>query len=149
MGDWLQDRCNSIQKAQQEHIQKSLGTDDIEKARAGIYKPTKQNLKEGKVGQKYGEEKKEKEDDGVDFDKFDKIEIQALAGRDYRIAAGFVRISDKSVKSIKDAKNKMNEELKQGREHNFSYNKVKVIVRGWKMGQGYTDLGEFKRGINK
>jgi hypothetical protein len=31
MGDWLQDRCNEIQKAQQEHIQKSLGT-DIEKA---------------------------------------------------------------------------------------------------------------------
>jgi hypothetical protein len=58
MGDWLQDRCNSIQKAQQEHIQKSLGT-DIEKARAGVYKPTKQNLKEGKAGQKYGSEKKE------------------------------------------------------------------------------------------
>jgi len=33
MGDWLQDRCNSIQKAQQEHIQKSLGN-DIEKAKS-------------------------------------------------------------------------------------------------------------------
>ena len=27
MGDWLQDRCNSIQKAQQEHIQKSFSED--------------------------------------------------------------------------------------------------------------------------
>lgn len=27
MGDWLQDRCNSIQKAQQEHIQKSFEND--------------------------------------------------------------------------------------------------------------------------
>lgn len=63
MGDWLQDRCNEIQKAQQEHIQKSLGT-DIEKARAGVYKPTKQNLKEGIAGQKYGTEKKE-DDKGI------------------------------------------------------------------------------------
>ena len=61
MGDWLQDRCNSIQKAQQEHIQKSF-SEDIEKARSGIYKPTKQNLKEGKAGQKYGSEKKEDDD---------------------------------------------------------------------------------------
>lgn len=30
MGDWLQDKCNEIQKAQQEHIQKSFG-EDIEK----------------------------------------------------------------------------------------------------------------------
>jgi len=64
MGDWLQDRCNEIQKAQQEHIQKSFGSEDIEKARAGVYKPTKQNLKEGKAGQKYGSEKKEKEEGG-------------------------------------------------------------------------------------
>ena len=27
MGDWLQDKCNEIQKAQQEHIQKSFGSD--------------------------------------------------------------------------------------------------------------------------
>ena len=27
MGDWLQDKCNEIQKAQQEHIQKSFGED--------------------------------------------------------------------------------------------------------------------------
>ena len=27
MGDWLQDRCNAMQKAQQEHIQKSFGSD--------------------------------------------------------------------------------------------------------------------------
>lgn len=60
MGDWLQDKCNEIQKAQQEHIQKSFGSEDIEKARSGVYKPTKQNLKEGKAGQKYGESKKEK-----------------------------------------------------------------------------------------
>lgn len=65
MGDWLQDRCNSIQKAQQEHIQKSFG-EDIEKARAGVYKPTKQNFKEGKAGQKYGSEKKD-EDVKVDI----------------------------------------------------------------------------------
>lgn len=58
MGDWLQDKCNEIQKAQQEHIQKSFG-EDIEKARSGIYKPTKQNLKEGKAGQKYGQDKKD------------------------------------------------------------------------------------------
>ena len=59
MGDWLQDKCNEIQKAQQEHIQKSFGSEDIEKARSGVYKPTKQNLKEGKAGQKYGSEKKD------------------------------------------------------------------------------------------
>ena len=59
MGDWLQDKCNEIQKAQQEHIQKSFGSEDIEKARSGVYKPTKQNLKEGIAGQKYGSEKKE------------------------------------------------------------------------------------------
>jgi hypothetical protein len=33
----------------------------LEKARSGIYKPTKQNLKEGKVGQKYGSEKHDEE----------------------------------------------------------------------------------------
>ena len=58
MGDWLQDRCNSIQKAQQEHVQKAFEP-DIEKARSGIYKPTKTNLKAGKAGQKYGIDKKE------------------------------------------------------------------------------------------
>jgi hypothetical protein len=47
MGDWLQDRCNSIQKAQQEHVQKAFEP-EIEKARSGIYKPTKQNLEKGK-----------------------------------------------------------------------------------------------------
>ena len=43
MGDWLQDKCNEIQKAQQEHIQKSFGSDfqksnlnDLEKAKANI-----------------------------------------------------------------------------------------------------------------
>ena len=74
MGDWLQDKCNEIQKAQQEHIQKSLGT-DIEKARSGVYKPTKQNLKEGKAGQKYGMSQSMKEE--LDYDK--KVVGEAMA----------------------------------------------------------------------
>ena len=42
MGDWLQDKCNEIQKAQQEHIQKSFGSEDIEKLTNSNFK--KQNL---------------------------------------------------------------------------------------------------------
>ena len=53
MGDWLQDRCNSIQKAQQEHVQKAFEP-DIEKARSGIYKPIKQNIEKGGEGSKGG-----------------------------------------------------------------------------------------------
>ena len=34
----------------------------IEKARSGVYKPTKQNLKEGKAGQKYGSPVRSDED---------------------------------------------------------------------------------------
>ena len=67
MGDWLQDKCNEIQKSQQEHIQKSFGSEDIEKARSGVYKPTKQNLKEGKAGQKYGDKKFPELKEGLTF----------------------------------------------------------------------------------
>ena len=43
----------------------------------------------------------------------------------------------------------MNEELKRGRDQGFSYKKVKVVVKGWKRGEGYTDLGEFKMGLSE
>lgn len=53
-------------------IQKGVSQDEIlEKARSGVYKPTKQNLKSGKAGQKYGAEKKEakKTSNKIEFDK--------------------------------------------------------------------------------
>jgi len=44
----------------EQDLMKGISQEEIlEKARSGIYKPTKQNLKEGKAGQKYGSEKKE------------------------------------------------------------------------------------------
>ena len=47
MGDWLQDRCNAMQKAQQEHIQKSFGS-DIEKAKEIVKENKKDKEKDSK-----------------------------------------------------------------------------------------------------
>ena len=50
----------------EQDLMKGISQEEIlEKARSGIYKPTKQNLKEGKAGQKYGEEKKEQTIDSL------------------------------------------------------------------------------------
>jgi hypothetical protein len=63
----------------EQDLMKGISQEEIlEKARSGVYKPTKQNLKEGIVGQKYGQEKKEEVKDqnfkNIAFkDKSDKI----------------------------------------------------------------------------
>ena len=44
-----------------ERLEKAFGSEEIEKARSGVYADTAENRKKGRVGQKYGEEKKQKD----------------------------------------------------------------------------------------
>jgi len=64
----FEEEIRKHQQEQIEHIEKSIDFscdraiyDEIEKARSGVYSDTTENRKSGKVGQKYGSEKKREE----------------------------------------------------------------------------------------
>lgn len=74
-------------------IQKGISGDEIiEKAKSGVYKLTAENKKAGRVGQKYGESKKEDEKIG-DFKKGDKVNWT-----DYQLS------SDNKIEGVIDGK---------------------------------------------
>ena len=131
----------------------------LRKARSGVYKNTPENRKLGRVGQKYGNKKKEQEEENESIQKAKNI----LKGIDERIDISFsaysntdfgesvyfkamykdrevkVRVSDHSVQNTDRIKNEVHFRLNEGNEDlkNLSLNEIayKLDVPGYNYGK--------------